>query len=104
MLDFNEAILTIKADAEISLASLENLREIYSRASKTRDLRFRDLVGWFVAQIERELVGVETATYAESMIKHVRESGMAGIEVFTELVIADRAIIAPYILSPHWRY
>lgn len=104
MLDFNEAILTIKADAEISLASLENLREIYSRASKTRDLRFRDLVGWFVAQIERELVGVETATYAESMIKHVRESGMAGIEVFTELVVANRAIIAPYILSPHWRY
>ncbi len=104
MLDFNETILALKADAESPSASLEILREIYARASKTRDLRFRDLVGWFVAQVERRLGRTETGVYAESMIRRVRESGMAGIEVFTELDIAGGTVLAPYILSPHWRY
>ena len=104
MLDFNDAVLALATSQMQSEASLDVFRRLYQEAAKTRDMRFIQVVAWFAASIESQLSSIRTVDYVKSVIDGVLSRSTAGIEVMISIELNGVEMMAPLVLSPHWRY
>ncbi|HEY6898403.1 MAG TPA: hypothetical protein VI279_14175, partial [Rhodocyclaceae bacterium] len=104
MLDFNDAVLALAAGKIESEAALEIFRSLHHKATKTRDLRFIQVVAWFTASIESQLSSARTVEYLDAIVDTVLQRATAGIEVMIPVELNGAVMKAPLVLSPHWRY
>jgi len=104
MLDFNDAVLALATSRMQSEAALDVFRRLYQEAAKTRDMRFIQVVAWFAASVESLLSSTQTVEYAKRVIDRVLSRSTAGIEVMIPVKLNGVEMMAPLVLSPHWRY
>lgn len=104
MLDFNETILDLCSGVAAEPQTVDGLRKLYTRAAKTKDHRFIEVVAWFTASMETRLGQDRSVDYSEAFIQRIRSRSRAAMEVFVGIDVNGVPLEAPYILSPHWRY
>lgn len=104
MLDFNDAVLSLATSQMQSGAALDVFRRLYQEAAKTRDMRFIQVVAWFAASIESHLSSIRTVEYSKSEIDRVLSRSTVGIEIIISIKLNGVEMMAPLVLSPHWRY
>jgi hypothetical protein len=104
MFDFNEEVLNILARDIQPRDAIEKLRLLSQLSAKTRDIRFIEIVAWFVASLETALSITPTIDYSKEFIENLLSRDEACLEVLFPMYAGGKKIMAPLILSPHWRY
>ena len=106
MIDYNAAVLELLKNRTVCGESeVRKFQILHQAATKTRDLRFVDTLGWFASELERRVRGTTETEFSSQIVARIFASNAAGLEVFVELPVENGASIkVPYLLSPHWRY
>lgn len=104
MINFNDATLYLMENKISSSTVLELFQGLHYSATKTCDIRFMEVLGWFCSQLENHFLGHESTLYSKTIEKKIFNDSLVGLELIISKVIDERSLEIPYILSPHWRY
>ncbi|SMF09342.1 tetratricopeptide repeat protein [Desulfovibrio gilichinskyi] len=104
MLNFNEAVISLVLGEISENVAIDIFQQIYANATKTRDLRFIEVVAWLCATVEVEFSGYSQTKYSSKMISKILQSHNVGLELLVKTKIKKNVIKVPFVLSPHWRY
>jgi len=104
MIDFNEAIISFLSEEISIIMLLTKIKDLHSSAQRTKDMRFINVVAWFLKQLGDLLNDDNDITFSEEIINSVFDKHIAGIELFILSSFDENMITIPVFLSPHWRY
>lgn len=104
MIEFNTAILAFLGN-DINTQELHSIvSACYVKAQKTKDLRFSNVVGWFLKELSTFLGGETDIGISSAIIDYVFEDKSTNLELFINTSLPSHNFLVPYFLSPHWRY
>jgi tetratricopeptide (TPR) repeat protein len=106
MLDVNAVALDVCDQGQTDAQMIDALQAALTRARKTQDLRFVDVVAWFTQTAQDLHTGRQPAdTPLRRRIAAMRANGRVPIEIFVPVFLdVGQFLDVPFVLSPHWRY
>uniref|UniRef100_UPI0026273AF5 hypothetical protein n=1 Tax=uncultured Roseobacter sp. TaxID=114847 RepID=UPI0026273AF5 len=103
MLSHNEAAVLFLSGRLSVNDTIPVFSEISQLASRTRDVRFIQVLSWFVQRLQCLQQGLPEPKVS-TILGEILSSRTARQELFLESSFLGKNIDIPYILSPHWRH
>lgn len=104
MLSFNRLVFDLMEGSANSDKAIELANRLHRESLELKDLRFQDVLAWFVNQLEVVFLGSSSIPIPEGFESRIQHSRLTGLEIFSHTNVEDKTVPTVLVLSPHWRY